>query len=41
MLFLSTDTVTGWLDRLAQHKTLIAPRDVGGVLLYRPVSQQR
>jgi sulfhydrogenase subunit beta (sulfur reductase) len=38
MLFLSTDTVTGWLDRLAQEKTLIAPRDVGGVLLYRPVA---
>ena len=39
MLFLSTDTVTAWLDRLAQQKTLIAPREVGGVLLYRPVSR--
>jgi len=27
-----------WLDRLAGGKTLIAPRDVDGVLLYRPVT---
>jgi sulfhydrogenase subunit beta (sulfur reductase) len=37
MQFLSTNTLTTWLDRLAQEKTLIAPRDVDGVLLYRPV----
>ena len=27
-----------WLDALAAQKTLIAPKDVEGVLLYRPVS---
>jgi ferredoxin len=33
--------LTQWLDRLAQTQTLIAPRDVDGVLLYRPVSGSR
>jgi sulfhydrogenase subunit beta (sulfur reductase) len=30
-----------WLDLLAGEKTLIAPRDVSGVLLYRPVNNSR
>jgi sulfhydrogenase subunit beta (sulfur reductase) len=29
--------LTAWLDQLAQETTLIAPREVDGVLLYRPV----
>jgi sulfhydrogenase subunit beta (sulfur reductase) len=28
-----------WLDRMAQMQTLIAPREVSGVVLYRPVAK--
>jgi len=37
MQFISQDTLAGWLSSLAETKTLIAPRDVDGVILYRPV----
>lgn len=37
MNVISREELTGWLDSLARAKTLIAPRDVDGVLLYRPV----
>jgi sulfhydrogenase subunit beta (sulfur reductase) len=37
MLFMSYDTLTAWLDHLAETTTLIAPRDVEEVILYRPV----
>jgi len=29
--------LNGWLDSLAQTRTLFAPREISGVLLYRPV----
>jgi ferredoxin len=35
---LSQPALNGWLDQLAGSATLIAPRWVSGVLLYRPVS---
>ena len=38
MQFMSYDTLTAWLDQLAETTTLIAPRDVEGVILYRPVT---
>ncbi|GAB4435293.1 MAG: 4Fe-4S dicluster domain-containing protein [Anaerolineae bacterium] len=37
MHVISHADLTTWLDHLAQTRTLIAPRDVEGVLLYRPV----
>jgi len=39
MALLSPDALTEWLDRLAETATLIAPRLVSGVLLYRRVSK--
>ena len=38
MMLLSEKDLKSWLDRMANEVTLIAPRDVDGVLLYRPVS---
>ncbi len=35
--FVSRERLAGWLDGLAETKTLIAPREIEGVLLYRPV----
>ncbi len=32
------EALLAWLERLAQEATVIAPRDVDGILLYRPVS---
>ncbi len=34
---ISREELNGWLDRIAGSRTLLAPRQVGGVLLYRPV----
>jgi NAD-dependent dihydropyrimidine dehydrogenase PreA subunit len=34
---ISREQLMAWLDHLAQRSTLIAPRDVSGVVLYRPV----
>jgi ferredoxin len=34
---ISRDQLSSWLDDLAQAQTLIAPKDVAGVLLYHPV----
>jgi sulfhydrogenase subunit beta (sulfur reductase) len=33
--------LNGWLDGIAERRTLIAPRDVSGVLLYRPVKKSQ
>jgi sulfhydrogenase subunit beta (sulfur reductase) len=38
MSFVSRQNLLSWLDEISQQSTLIAPRDVEGVLLYRPVS---
>lgn len=38
MKVVSRDGLAAWLDNLSQQKTLVAPRDVDGVLLYRPVA---
>jgi sulfhydrogenase subunit beta (sulfur reductase) len=38
MKLLTRDALKTWLDRLANNATLIAPRLVDGILLYRPVS---
>jgi len=38
MNLLTRKTLNSWLDRTSAGKILIAPREVGGVLLYRPVS---
>ncbi len=37
MQIMSPDQLAGWLDTLAAAQTLIAPKDVDGVLLYQPV----
>lgn len=37
MRYASRDAVRTWLDRLAQEMDLVAPRDVDGHVLYRPV----
>ncbi len=37
MSMISRETLANWLDDLAQEQTLIAPKDVAGVLLYHPV----
>jgi ferredoxin len=37
----SREALGEWLDGLAQSRTLIAPRDVDGILLYRPVKDSR
>jgi ferredoxin len=34
---ISQEKLASWLDRLAEEHNLIAPKDVAGVLLYRPV----
>ncbi|HEY46103.1 MAG TPA: 4Fe-4S binding protein [Anaerolineae bacterium] len=41
MKFLSREALQTWLDRLANEATLIAPRLVDGILLYRSVSSAR
>ena len=38
MSILKRQTLNHWLDLVAAKEMLIAPRDVGGVLLYRPVA---
>jgi len=38
MRFTTLDSLRLWLDRLAQEVDLVAPRDVDGHVLYRPVS---
>jgi ferredoxin len=37
MSTLSREALASWLDTLARRQTLIAPRDVSGVLLYQPM----
>ena len=37
MKMTAPEGLAGWLDRLAQEVNLIAPREIDGVLLYRPV----
>ncbi len=37
MSIISQEGLNHWLDALRKEQTLIAPRDVSGVLLYRPV----
>ncbi len=37
MSTLSQETLADWLDALAKEQTMIAPKDVSGVLLYQPV----
>ncbi|MEW6567052.1 MAG: 4Fe-4S dicluster domain-containing protein [Chloroflexota bacterium] len=39
MKAITRDALAAWLDRLASEQTLIAPRRIEGVLLYRPVSR--
>lgn len=34
---ISRDALKNWLDDLAQEQTLVAPKDVSGVLLYHPM----
>ena len=38
---ISQETLENWLDSLAKACSLIAPRDVDGILLYRPVKDSR
>jgi ferredoxin len=38
MRYTTTKGLRAWLDRLAQEADLVAPRDVDGHVLYRPVS---
>ncbi len=38
MKFATHDALRAWLDRLAQEVELVAPRDVEGHVLYRPVA---
>jgi ferredoxin len=37
--FIAREQLEEWLDDIAQAQTLFAPREVAGVLLYRPVKQ--
>jgi sulfhydrogenase subunit beta (sulfur reductase) len=37
MSIISREKLADWLDALAQEQTLVAPKDVSDVLLYRPV----
>jgi NAD-dependent dihydropyrimidine dehydrogenase PreA subunit len=37
----SQQALENWLDSLTKQRTLIAPRDVDGILLYRPVADSR
>ncbi len=39
MNFLTHQELAAWLDRLAQEQTLIAPLDIAGNILYRPVKR--
>jgi sulfhydrogenase subunit beta (sulfur reductase) len=39
MTILTREMLSNWLDSLAKERTLIAPKDVSGVLLYRPVQK--
>jgi len=41
MNFITRTELGRWLDHLAEEKTLIAPRVVGGVELYRPVKNSQ
>jgi sulfhydrogenase subunit beta (sulfur reductase) len=41
MRFTTPKELRAWLDRLAQEVDLIAPRDVDGHVLYRPVTSSR
>jgi sulfhydrogenase subunit beta (sulfur reductase) len=38
MRFATTDALRAWLDRLGEEMDLVAPRDVDGHVLYRPVA---
>lgn len=38
MMVITQDALKGWLDRLAGEAALIAPRDVDGIALFRPVA---
>jgi sulfhydrogenase subunit beta (sulfur reductase) len=38
MRFVTRDALSEWLDHLTEETTLIAPRTVDGIVLYRPVS---
>ncbi|NIN10227.1 MAG: hypothetical protein GTN62_02585, partial [Gemmatimonadales bacterium] len=38
MRFVTRDALSAWLDDLTEETTLIAPRTVDGIVLYRPVS---
>ena len=38
MSIFTRETLANWLDDLAQEQTLIAPKDISGVLLYQPVN---
>jgi ferredoxin len=38
MKLITRDVLNDWLDRLAGETTLIAPRSVDGIVLYRPVT---
>lgn len=41
MNFITQAQLTEWLDDLARQQTLSAPREVSGVILYRPVESSR
>jgi hypothetical protein len=41
MNYLTRQELAAWLDKLAQEQTLIAPIDVAGNILYRPVVNTR
>jgi sulfhydrogenase subunit beta (sulfur reductase) len=41
MNYLTRQELGAWLDKLAQEQTLIAPIDVAGNILYRPVANTR
>jgi sulfhydrogenase subunit beta (sulfur reductase) len=41
MKVITQDALTAWLDRLAKDATLIAPRTVDGIVLYRPVANSK
>ena len=41
MNLIKRKTLTRWLDKTASHLNLIAPKEVEGILLYRPVSKSK
>ena len=41
MNYLTRQELSAWLDQLAQEQTLIAPLDIAGNILYRPVTDTR